>query len=87
MGRTMHGTRDAVAIGEETRTAALLAAGFVQGRSSPCTFHHPGWDVTLVVHGGDFTAPGTDASLNLNEAAMLKAFECDLRGRLGEEKQ
>ena len=34
-----------------------------------------------------FTALGTDASLNNYEAAMLQAFDCELRGRLGSEPQ
>ena len=38
-----------------------------------------------MVHGDDFTALGTDASLNLYEAEMLKHFDVELRGRLGSE--
>ena len=32
----------------------LRDAGFIQGRASPCHFHHPDWNVYLVVHGDDF---------------------------------
>lgn len=54
---------------------------------SPIGFHHPEWDVSLVVHGSDFTALGADQRLNRYEEGMAKAFECELRGRLGEGPQ
>ena len=40
-----------------------------------------------MVHGDDFTALGTDESLNLYEAGLQKAFECKIRGRLGTDKK
>ena len=72
----MYGTRDAGAVWEETYTAA-----------PSCTFFHPDWKISLVVHGDDFTALGTDAALDLYERAMVAKFEVDLRGRLGFETQ
>ena len=39
-----------------------------------------------MVHGDDFTCLGVAASLDTYEADMQKAFECNLKGRLGTEK-
>ena len=39
--------------------------------------------MALVVHGDDFSALGTDKGLDLYEQGMTRAFECELRGRLG----
>ena len=40
----------------------------------------------VVVHGDDFTALGNDRGLDLYEAAMGKAFEIKLKGRLGNDE-
>ena len=79
----MYGTRDAGAPWESTFTKVLLELGFKQGVASPCCFRHDLWKVQLAVHGDDFTAVGTDQALDLYEKGMCKAFECELRGRLG----
>ena len=65
--RSCYGTRDAGSIWEAFYVDALTSAGFIQGRSSPCCFWHPLWEVSVIVHGDDFTALGTDASLDLYE--------------------
>ena len=44
---------------------------------------HPGWGVSVVVHGDDFTALGTAEGLDAYEKGMQEAFECKLKGRLG----
>jgi hypothetical protein len=59
--------------------------GFVQGSGSPCCFEHPQWKVSVVVHGDDFSALGTDASLDKYEKGLSEKFECKFRGRLGED--
>ena len=79
----MYGTRDAGALWEATYTSVLLEAGFVQGSSNPCCFHHPEWNLSLVVHGDDFTCLGTAESLDKYERHMCKAFEVELRGPIG----
>ena len=83
--RCMYGTRDAGAIWENCYTTCLTNLGFIQGASSPCCFLHPKWNVSLVVHGDDFTAVGTPESLDKYEAGMQETFECKLKGRLGAE--
>ena len=58
--------------------------GFVSGAASPCCFHHPDRDISVVVHGDDFTAMGLDADLDYYETELAKNFELKIRGRLGE---
>ena len=41
------------------------------------------WDVSVVVHGDDFTALGNSAGLDKFEKGMTDTFECKLKGRLG----
>ena len=81
--KCMYGTRDAGAIWEWTYTQALLRMGFIQGSSNPCCFRHPKWQLALVVHGDDFTCLGTSKNLDKYEAAIMKEFEVELRGRIG----
>ena len=81
--RCMYGTRDAGAIWENCYTSCLTKLGFVQGASSPCCFRHPGWNVSVVVHGDDFTAIGSPQALDKYETGMQKEFDCKLKGRLG----
>ena len=83
--RCMYGTRDAGAIWENCYTTCLTNLGFIQGSSSPCCFLHPEWNVSVVVHGDDFTAVGTPESLDKYETGMQQTFECKLKGRLGVE--
>ena len=83
----MYGTRDAGAIWEATFTAKLVEMGFKQGAASPVCFFHERWGISLVVHGDDFTALGTDSALDKYEREIQKAFEVELRGRLGEEEK
>ena len=44
------------------------------------------WEVSIVVHGDDFTSLGTGEGLNLYEQHMSSSFDCKLKGRLGEDK-
>ena len=81
----MYGTRDAGAIRKQCYVDALVGMGFSQGLGSPCCFYQSEWQISVVVHGDDFTALGTDKSLDKYEAGLRKSFECKLRGRLGVE--
>ena len=81
--KCMYGTRDAGAIWEHCYVDCLIDLGFRQGVASPCCFKHDEWGVSVVVHGDDFTALGTDEALDEYEAGLQKAFDCKIRGRLG----
>ena len=65
--RCVYGTRDAGKIWEDTYTQVLLNIGFVAGESNPCIFYHKVKDISVVVHGDDFTALGTDDVLDWYE--------------------
>ena len=52
--RTMYGTLDAAERWADHYGRILMSQGFERGAASPCHFHHPGWGVSLMVHGDDF---------------------------------
>ena len=79
----MYGCRDSGAIWENVYSEVLKGLGFKQGVASPCCFHHRDLGISVVVHGDDFTALGTDTSLDYLEAGMKKHFEVKLNGRVG----
>ena len=62
--RRMDDTEDAGYVWESCDSDALISTGFVQGSASPCGFHHPTWDVQVVVHGDDFTGLGNGGGSN-----------------------
>ena len=82
--RCVYGTRDAGKLWEDSYTQVLESMGFKAGLSNPCVFHHEARDISLVVHGDDFTALGNDDQLTWYEEELQKSFEVKIRGRLGE---
>ena len=81
--RCVYGTRDAGMLWEETYRRALEDAGFVAGGANPCLFLHEEKNIQVVVHGDDFTALGTDESIDWYTAQLEKVFEVKVRGRIG----
>ena len=81
--RCMYGTRGAGAIWESCYTTCLTILGFVQGPVPSCCFTHPQWEVSVVVHGDDFTALGSPDCSSTFEEGMTQYFECSLKGLLG----
>ena len=79
----MYGTRGAASKWEEHYSQVLISAGFVKGKASPCTFYHPIRQLRCVVHGDDFTTLGRGADLTWFENMLQRAFEVEVRGRLG----
>ena len=82
--RCVYGTRDAGRLWEDAYTQVLEEAGFTTGSANPCVFHHKVRDISLVVHGDDFTAVGNDKDLDWYESKLKESFEIKIRGRLGE---
>ena len=58
--------------------------GFTTGKASPCCFYHKSRQISIVVHGDDFTALGVDSDLDWYESELAKHFELKIRGRIGE---
>ena len=79
----LYGTREAGRQWERCYTEVLVKAGFVRGRNSPVCFYHKARDISVVVHGDDFTALGEDAALDWFEELLASVFEIKIRGRLG----
>ena len=71
-------------IWEQCYRDALENVGFTSGLSNPCLFDHQERDISIVVHGDDFTALGTDLDLDWYTTEVEKVFEIKVRGRLGE---
>ena len=49
----------------------------------PAAFFHPGWDVTMVVHGDDFLGEGEEEDLLKTDEAMVKEFDTKVLRRVG----
>ena len=82
--RCVYGTRDAGMLWEDTY-ADFLQTGFTRGVGSPCCFFHSQRDISVVVHGDDFTALGLGEDLDWYESQLKSAFEIKVRGRMSEE--
>ena len=70
---------------EESYAQVLTDAGFTRGQASPCCFYHPTKEISIVCHGDDFVALGTDSALDAYETFIADHFDIELRGRLGAE--
>ena len=81
--RCVYGTRDAGKTWEDTYTQVLEAVGFVPGASNHCIFHHRTKDLSIVVHGDDFTTLGIDTDLDWYENQLKDSFEIKNRWQLG----
>ena len=82
--RHMYGTRAAADGWQEEYSSFLVEMlGFVQGRASPCLFRHNEHQISLSVHGDDFTAAGPSHQLDWFENAMKEHYELTTQPRLG----
>ena len=70
--RCVYGTRDAGALWEDCYREAFESMGFKSGSASPCIFHRADRDLTVVVHGDDFTCLGNDTNIDWYEAKLAK---------------
>ena len=61
--RCVYGTSDAGMIWEQCCRDALERVGFISGVSNPCLLHVDR-DISVIVHGDEFKAMGTDANLD-----------------------
>ena len=79
----IYGTRDAASNLEECYAQHLIDNGFIQGKSSPCVFHHPVRKLRCVVHGDDFTFLGCDDQLDFCTKMTQDRYEVKVTGSLG----
>ena len=73
--KSLYGTRDATLSWAEAYTKVLLAMGYKKGLSSPCRFHHAGWDLSTVNHGDDFLTEGPADGLIKMSIALEQSFQ------------
>ena len=59
----LYGFRPAAAAWEKLYSGKLIEVGFSRGVSCGVVFEHEGRDITLAVHGDDFTFCGVDDDL------------------------
>ena len=78
--------RPAAAAWENHYAGKLEEAGFVRGVSTPVSFYHPERDISLVVHGDDFTFVGEQEHLEWVIEQMKSWYQIKVRARLGPEE-
>ena len=79
----LYGFRPAAAAWENHYAGKLEEVGFVRGLATPVSFYCADRDLSLVVHGDDFTFVGEDAELDWVEERMKEWYEVKVRARLG----
>ena len=79
----LYGFRPAASAWERLYAGKLEGVGFVRGKSCGVVFYHPERDVSLVVHGDDFTFCGVEEELQWIKGLMAQWFEIKVRGILG----
>ena len=79
----LYGFRPAAAAWEEHYAEKLQSVGFSRGAATPVAFYSKEKDISLVVHGDDFTFVGDDESLDWIESSMKKWYDVKVRARLG----
>ena len=72
---SLYGTRDAAVNWAHTFTAHLKQIGFAVGDASPCNFYHAEKEISLTVHGDDFTSTGREGSLRWLDAQLKSKYE------------
>ena len=79
----LYGFRPAAAAWENHYANKLQSVGFRRGEATPVAFYHKEKDLSLVVHGDDFTFVGDDTGLDWIEQYMKRWYEIKVRARLG----
>ena len=72
---SLYGTRDAALNWTNAYTTFLQKIGSTKGLASPCNFHHAGREISLTVHGDDFTSTGTAKDLNWLDGQLRSRFD------------
>ena len=72
---SMYGTRDAALNWSKEYAGTLAKAGFTQGRSNPCLFRNEDMDVSIMVHGDDFVAVGSEENLKTTRAVLEEKYK------------
>ena len=84
LNMSMYGTRDAAANWAAEYGKTLIAAGYAQGKSSPCIFHQASSNTTIMVHGDDFVGVGKPEELVKLKAALEDKYKLKVEMLSGE---
>ena len=79
----LYGFRPAAAAWEKHYSQLLESVGFARGVTCGVVFYHEGRDISLSVHGDDFTLLGNEIDLDWFRSKIVAKFEVKMRGRLG----
>ena len=79
----LYGFRPAAAAWEKRYSGLLESVGFVRGVSYGVVFYHADRDISLAVHGDDFTFCGLEEDLVWIRDLMASWFEIKVRAMLG----
>ena len=60
---SLYGTRDAAMNWTRAYTEVLKENCFVVGKANPCNVYHPERQISMTVHGDDFTSTGRERDL------------------------
>ena len=83
----LYGTRDADINWHRIVAQTMGTLGFVRGVSCGVAFYHAEKNLSLVVHGDDFTFCGMDKDLRWIEKLMKTWFEIKVRAILATEER
>ena len=81
---SMYGSRDAAANWAAEYGATLVAAGYKQGKASPCIFHNDESGTTIMVHGDDFVGVGRPEELAKTRKALEDKYKLKVEMLSGE---
>ena len=81
--RWLYGFRPAAKAWEKHYTEKLATIGFVKGTGCGVVFYHKEKDISLAVHGDDFTFCGLEADLREVQGEMERWFDIKPRAVLG----
>lgn len=84
--KMLYGLRSAAVSWENHYAGKLESVGFERGAATPVAFYHRERDLSVVVHGDDFTFVGEDGDLNWVAARMKEWYQLKVRARLGPDK-
>ncbi len=79
----LYGFRKAAVAWEDLYSSKLVESGFTRGVTCVVVFYHAERDISLVVHGDDFTFEGTGQHLLWVADLMRSWFEIKVRALLG----
>jgi len=83
----LYGFRPAAAAWEKFYAEKFEEAGFQRGKSCGVVFYHPERDISMAVHGDDFTLVGLEEDLVWIKDLVKQWFEIKVRAIMGHEKK